>query len=152
MRYNLASREFIFENGACPECTTSECDEIQLNATIMKCSRSKMHANAHRSKNATGIECSRYRIHFSENASEFSTCRMQHVRECTRMQTNAPCPMHSECTDGNATQMQQPKRMQRVRNASEFYIMLQILNASRPKCNTNVSECIENVGMHDNAW
>ena len=81
---------------------------------------------------------------------------MQHMqnatpKECIRMQTNAPCPMHSECTDGNATQIQQPQRMQRVRNASELYIMLQILNASRPKCSTNVFECIEKYGMHENA-
>ena len=126
MRYNLASREFIFENGACPECTTSECDEIQLNATIMKCSRSKMHANAHRSKNASGIECSRYRIYHNAAGTEFILVRMHPNSaraECNTSENAPECKrMHPvQCTQNAPTEMQRKCSNQNECNVSEMH-------------------------------
>ena len=105
-----------------------------------------------------------------QHGAECNRCRMQHVQNAVRIHRNAAYTecnrprMHSNanecitsiCTQNAPTEMQREysnrKRMQRVRNASEFYIMLQILNASRTKCNTNVPECIVNARMHQNSY
>ena len=139
------------------ECCVSRMHHLgmQWNATRMQQSRNVVGRECTRMQHIA--ECNRCRMQHVQNATgaECNRCRMQcefivmqHVQnataqECTRMQTNASRRMHSECTDGNATWIQQPQRMQRVRNASEFYIMLQILNASRTKCMHNACVCIQ---------